>query len=918
MRHRILTQALALSLAGSSSFADCAADLNQSGSVDAADLGLLVVDWGDCGKSCIADLDGDGAVDSADLGLMISAWGSCPDPPEVGPFNYHEALQKAVTFYDAQRAGRYDGRLQWRSDAFTGPLQQENGDHPVPAGIVDRYMDAGDSPTFVLPISSAMTTLAWSGVDFAGGWEAAGQADELLATLRFHAEWCIAAHPEPDVFCGQIGQGDASHSFWGPPEVHEVAAGYAPRIWWLNEANPGSEPVAESAAFLAASAMVFENADPTFAAECLLHARQLYSFADQHRGTYVDSIPGVASFYNSWSGYWDELSWAAAWLHRATGEAAYLDDARAHFELASPDPNWAQSWDGKINGAALLLAHLTGDPIYHDRITQNLDNWLPGGSIPYTPGGLAWLDTWGSLRYASNAAFLAFAHAELNGDPTGEYVRFGEAQLNYILGDNPRNSSYVCGFGENSPTRPHHRGAHGSWNDDIQDPGPNRHVLWGALVGGPDLEDQYVDDRGDWIANEVTCDYNAGFTAAMARMAGKYAGTPIPDSEFPPTEDSYGQEMFVQASIIEESESFTRVRCLLSNRSAWPARWSDGLSYRLYLDLTETVDAGFGPEDLLVESGFLDGGILGELMVVNPSTNLYMVEVSYDDVDFGPGPGTSSIRESQIKIGLRAGLPASAWDPTNDPSLTHLPFGQSAITRTEEIPVYEEGHLVYGEEGLSDCNDNGIADAEEVADGAPDLDANGRPDECDPDCDGNGLPDAYEIDAGADDCDGNGVPDTCDAVSDCDADGINDACEIASGAEVDCDGNGIPDACDLADGAVDDDGDGVPDICQIDGMAYTFSVMDQWNGGFVAELVLENLGAETIDGWTVSWDTPYEIAGVWNSILQSTGAVTEVGHESYNATITPGGTITIGLQGIGEPVSPDQVLINGSPASPGP
>ena len=63
--------------------------------------------------------------------------------------------------------------------------------------------------------------------------------------------------------------------------------------------------------------------------------------------------------------------------------------------------------------------------------------------------------------------------------------RSARQQINYILGDNPRNSSYVCGFGENPPVKPHHRGAHGSWNDQIQDPGPNRHVLWGALVGGP-------------------------------------------------------------------------------------------------------------------------------------------------------------------------------------------------------------------------------------------------------------------------------------------------------------------------------------------------------------------------------------------------------------------------------------------------
>ena len=128
---------------------------------------------------------------------------------------------------------------------------------------------------------------------------------------------------------------------------------------------------------------------------------------------------------------------------------------------------------------------MTGKQQYIAAIETHLDYWQPGGGISYTPGGLAWLDTWGSLRYAANTSFIAFAYANMVGDPDGRYQAFGEQQINYILGNNPRNSSYVCGFGTNPPTRPHHRSAHGSWNNQIDDPGPNRHTLWGALVGGP-------------------------------------------------------------------------------------------------------------------------------------------------------------------------------------------------------------------------------------------------------------------------------------------------------------------------------------------------------------------------------------------------------------------------------------------------
>jgi hypothetical protein len=46
-------------------------DLNGDGSVDGADLGLLLSNWGGSG---IGDLSGDGLVDGADLGLLLSAW----------------------------------------------------------------------------------------------------------------------------------------------------------------------------------------------------------------------------------------------------------------------------------------------------------------------------------------------------------------------------------------------------------------------------------------------------------------------------------------------------------------------------------------------------------------------------------------------------------------------------------------------------------------------------------------------------------------------------------------------------------------------------------------------------------------------------------------------------------------------------
>jgi len=73
-------------------------------------------------------------------------------------------------------------------------------------------------------------------------------------------------------------------------------------------------------------------------------------------------------------------------------------------------------------------------------------------------------------------------------------------------------SCYKC-FCSSCPPAP----AVCNWNT-YSSPNPNYYVLTGALVGGPDENDKYVDDRTDYIKNEVTTDYNAGFQSAVAAL----------------------------------------------------------------------------------------------------------------------------------------------------------------------------------------------------------------------------------------------------------------------------------------------------------------------------------------------------------------------------------------------------------------
>jgi DNA-binding beta-propeller fold protein YncE len=107
-----------------------------------------------------------------------------------------------------------------------------------------------------------------------------------------------------------------------------------------------------------------------------------------------------------------------------------------------------------------------------------------------------------------------------------------------------------------------------------------------------------------------------------------------------------------------------------------------------------------------------------------------------------------------------------------------------------------------------DCNDNGVADAIDIAGGTSlDVDLDGVPDEC-ADCDGDGIRDDLEIAGGAPDVDGDGIPDECQ--TDCNANNLPDSFEIAQGSTGDIDGDGVPDEC-----MPDCDTNGVPDVVQI-------------------------------------------------------------------------------------------------------
>lgn len=473
------------------------------------------------------------------LGLVVLLIGFVAAPASALPadlleFDYRNALGASLRFYEAQRSGahlpQYTWRVPWRQPAA---LSDGSG---VGVDLSGGWFDAGDHVKFGLPMAYSATMLGWSIVEFPGAYTQAGELAYARDNLHFVLDYFLQAYrpggagEADDVFYYQVGDPGADHAFWGPPQDMTMAR----PAFACTATAPCSEVTAGTAAALAVGSLVFADADPAYAARLLTAARQLYAFADRYRSS--AGYQRANGFYTSYSGYWDELAWGAAWLHLATGDSTYLDRATAALAQAQDGTYWAHSWDNVSVGTTLLLARHTGAPSYAQRIESHLAHWID--SVPRSAGGLAVLDQWGSLRYATTTAFIALLYSTQTGDAAlrDRYQRFALQQLNYALGDNPRGSSYVCGVGNNPPRNPHHRGAHDSPQHSIDTPLQNQHELTGALVGGPASTNDfdYVDDRHDYVRNEVATDYNAGYTAALAAVVAMAGDGYVPPT-LPPT-----------------------------------------------------------------------------------------------------------------------------------------------------------------------------------------------------------------------------------------------------------------------------------------------------------------------------------------------------------------------------------------------
>ena len=618
--------------------------------------------------------------------------------------------------------------------------------------------DAGDHVKFGLPGSYAASTVGWGYYEFRDAYKKSGNQEHVEDILRWFNDFYLKAtyldeNGKVIAYCYQVAEGDNDHNYWNPPELQDSAHydDFARPAYFATADTPASDCCAGAAASLAINYLNFRDTDPEYAKKSLDTAIALYDFAVQtHIANGIDdkaSLGFGSSFYDS-SYAWDELSWAAVWLYECTKKEDYINDIISVSDTPNADGSydytgymkriivdtgniwqniWVHCWDTVWGGVFAKLAPITNTARDWYIFRWNLEYWsglphtYPGAPaeflwnteykytsepdantnfLPRSPEGFAVLNPYGSARYNTAAQLCAVVYQKetaARGEEDSQFTEWAATQMEYIMGKNPMNRCYIVGYAKNSASHPHHRASHGSTTLNMDDPWDQTHVLWGALVGGPDLGDWHRDITSDFVYNEVAVDYNAGIVGAAAGLYN-YLGTDDMQSEkdFPPKEVPK-QQYWLKALINQENKERTQFTVKINNGTCQPPCYSTGFKARYYFNISELLEKGQSIDDVSIEIYYdqIESDTKGKYHVdvsepIKVDEENYYVEMSWNDYKFY---GT---RELQLGIIVAQDSEfKSNWDPTNDYSHEGL-IKSDDFQETMNIPLYYKGELVYG------------------------------------------------------------------------------------------------------------------------------------------------------------------------------------------------------------------------------
>lgn len=286
------------------------------------------------------------------------------------------------------------------------------------------------------------------------------------------------------------------------------------------------------AATAAQSYRLWKTHDLSFANTCLAAAETAWQAAQANPTLFASPSDGTGGGPYPDNNLTDEFYWAAAELYISTGKQVYRNAmSSSNFHLRVP---YAPSWQETATLGTLSLA-LVPNGLSQANINtakQNIittaDAWLNNiategyGTPLKSNNGYPW----GSNSFVMNIMVtMAYAYDYTNGNEI--YLNGVSESMDYLLGRNAMDQSYLTGYGERPLMNPHHR--FWAFQLDASTPTPPP----GVISGGPNtgFEDPYIqgilptntapqkaflDHIESWSTNEITINWNSPFAWASA------------------------------------------------------------------------------------------------------------------------------------------------------------------------------------------------------------------------------------------------------------------------------------------------------------------------------------------------------------------------------------------------------------------
>ena len=271
----------------------------------------------------------------------------------------------------------------------------------------------------------------------------------------------------------------------------------------------------------------YENQLPGMSTKMLAAAESAWAWASANPAVIYKQPDDIKTGEYGDKNLDDEFFWAAAELYITSKKEAYYT-AMKPSETQATVPSWS---DVRSLGW-ISLAH------HRDQLTAIADKQLIANRIDTLATNLqsVWAASayrvtmqksdfvWGSNSVALGQAMMLVQGYQLNGKR--EYLDAAQAMLDYVLGRNATDTSFVTGYGDKSTLHPHHRPSEA---DGITEPIP------GFIAGGPQPGQQdksgcsvsypssiaaksYLDNHCSYASNEIAINWNAPLVYVSAAI----------------------------------------------------------------------------------------------------------------------------------------------------------------------------------------------------------------------------------------------------------------------------------------------------------------------------------------------------------------------------------------------------------------